>query len=90
MSDFSVASIRRGWPLQYPAATADLLLVYFSVPDLHVYIDETLQNIWRALVKANLDSQHLRQVREAMFRFGFDPNDWAKLEAAQQPSKKEG
>jgi hypothetical protein len=60
----------------YPAATADLLLVYFSAPDLHPYPDETLQNIWRALVQAKLSPQHLRKVREAMFRFGIDPNDW--------------
>jgi hypothetical protein len=70
----------KGLAAAYPAATADLLLVYFSVPDLHVYVDETLQNIWRALVDAKLDPQHLRRVREAMFRFGFDPNDWPKRE----------
>ncbi len=62
----------------YPAATADLLLVYFSAPDLHVYVDETLQNIWRTLVDAKLDPEHLGRLREAMFRLGFDPNDWLK------------
>jgi hypothetical protein len=66
----------KGLAQKYPAATADLLLVYFSVPDLHVYADDTLRKIWQALVQANLPPQHLRKVREAMFRFGIDPNDW--------------
>jgi hypothetical protein len=61
---------------KYPAATADLLLVYFSAPDLHPYPDDTLRNIWRALVQAGLPREHLRKLREAMFRFGLDPNDW--------------
>jgi hypothetical protein len=60
----------------HPAATADLLLVYFGAPDLHPYADDTLRNIWRALVQANLPPQQLRRLREAMFRFGLDPNDW--------------
>ena len=62
----------------YPAATADLLLVYFSAQDLHPYPDNTLQNIWRALVKAGLSPERLRKLREAMFRFGIDPNDWTR------------
>ena len=61
---------------KYPAATADLLLVYFSPPDLHLYADDTLRNIWRALVQTELPPDHLRKVREAIFRFGLDPNDW--------------
>jgi hypothetical protein len=60
----------------YPAATGDLLLSYFSPQDLRPYADETLQNIWRALVKAELPSEHLRKLREAMLRFGLDPNEW--------------
>jgi hypothetical protein len=60
----------------YPAATADLLLVYFSAPDLHVYVDETLQKIWRDLVQANLPMEKQRQLQEAMFRFGIDPQNW--------------
>jgi hypothetical protein len=61
---------------KYPAATADLLLVYFSPPDLHLYADDTLRNLWRALVQTELPPDHLRKVREAIFRFGLDPNDW--------------
>jgi hypothetical protein len=61
---------------RYPAATADLLLVYFSAPDLHPYADDTLRNIWRALLQAELPAEHLRKVREAMFRFGIDAKDW--------------
>ena len=60
----------------YPAATADLLLVYFSRPDLHPYVDETLQKIWRDLVQANLSPDRQRLLREAMFRFGIDPQNW--------------
>jgi hypothetical protein len=61
---------------EYPAATADLLLVYFSAPDLHPYADDTLRNIWRALAQADLPPEHLRKVKEAIFRVGRDPNDW--------------
>jgi hypothetical protein len=60
----------------YPAATADLLLVYFSAPDLHLYADNTMQNIWRALVQAELPPEDLRKVEEAMFRLGVDTKDW--------------
>ena len=66
----------KGLAQKYPAATADLLLVYFSAPDLHVYADDTLRNIWRALVQAKLPPEHLRKVREAIFRFGPDPDEW--------------
>jgi hypothetical protein len=61
---------------KYPVATAELLLVYFSAPDLHLYPDDTLRNIWRALVQAELAPEQLRKIREAIFRFGPDPNDW--------------
>ena len=66
----------KGLAQKSPAATADLLLIYFSAPDLQVYADDTLQNIWRALVQAKLPPEHLRKVREAIFRFGPDPNEW--------------
>jgi hypothetical protein len=61
---------------KFPASTADLLLIYLSAPDLHLYADDTLQNIWRALVQEKLPPEHLRKVREAIFRFGPDPNEW--------------
>jgi hypothetical protein len=66
----------KGLARTYPTATADLLLVYFSVPDLHLYADETLQKIWRDLIQANLSPEQQRQLREAMFRFGIDPQNW--------------
>jgi len=66
----------KGLARTYPTATADLLLVYFSAPDLHVYADETLQKIWRDLIQENLPPEEQRQLREAMFRFGIDPQNW--------------
>jgi hypothetical protein len=69
----------KGLASAYPAATADLLLVYFSAPGLHVYRDETLRKIWQALVDANLESQHLRAVKEAMLRLGVNADDWPKV-----------
>jgi hypothetical protein len=65
----------KGLARTYPTATADLLLVYFSAPDLHIYADETLQEIWRDLIQANLPPEQQRQLREAMFRFGIDPQN---------------
>jgi hypothetical protein len=67
----------KGLARTYPTATADLLLAYFSAPDLHIYPDETLQKIWRDLVQANLPLEKQRSLHEAMFRFGIDPQSWA-------------
>jgi hypothetical protein len=66
----------KGLARTYPTATAGLLLVYFSAPDLHIYADETLQKIWRDLIQANLPPEQQRQLRETMFRFGIDPQNW--------------
>jgi hypothetical protein len=67
----------KGLGSAYPDATADLLLVYFSAPGVHVYADETLRKIWQALVAANLETLRLRAVKEAMLRHGVNADDWA-------------
>jgi hypothetical protein len=55
-----------------PNACADLIPFYLQRTK-HLFAADHVSRLWRDLKEEPVPKQKLKQIREAMFNFGFDP-----------------